>query len=173
MLPAQEAAEKAASIVARAMAAAAEWLHEGWIEARSGLQSLERARVHVSRDWYSPQWTVRFTIDEPPWFGDTIIVEVEEIAGGKLECVIPCPSEFHRTNIECCHRKGSIPHGHWCLSDLPKPRKSSSLTEYWGDEGEEEEIPPKSDELGGASFCSSGRARDLGWADSRHWMEEE
>jgi len=167
--------ERVTSIVAEAVLAIGEWLYEGWIEAPRGLEALERARVNVIRDWYGPHWIVRLTMDEPPWFGDSIVVEVEELEGGRFQCTIPRAWDFHRTNIECCHRKGHIPSGHWSLNDSPKPKKGFSLASH---EEDELRVHMVASQVRKAVQSSSSlffldRPRDLGWADSRHWMEEE
>ncbi|MGQ9655790.1 MAG: hypothetical protein ACUVXD_17150, partial [Thermodesulfobacteriota bacterium] len=48
-------------------------------------EALERAHVQVNRDWYGPYWSVRFTVEDPPWFGDSVVVEVEELAQGGVQ----------------------------------------------------------------------------------------
>jgi hypothetical protein len=169
-----DGAERVTSIVAEAVLAVGEWLHEGWIEAPRGLEALEGAKVDVIRDWYGPHWIVRLTMDDPPWFGDSIVVEVEELEGGRFQCTIPCPSDFHRTNIECCHRQGKTPPGHWSLNHSPKPKKGFSLASH----EEEPRLHVVSSQGSRVAQSSPSlffldRPRDLGWADSRHWMEEE
>jgi|GEM_PF-3421713 hypothetical protein len=88
-----------------------QWLEGGWIHAPHPWR-LEEARVEVHRDWYSPCWIVTFTILTPPWFGDSIKVEVETEQDGSF-WVPPSGPEFARENILCIHRDGILPAGHW------------------------------------------------------------
>lgn len=90
-----------------------QWLNEGWIRAPHPWH-LEKARVDVQRDWYSPCWIVTFTIHAPPWFGDSIEVEVETAQDGSL-WVPPWSPESAEERIICIHKEGVLPLGHWSL----------------------------------------------------------
>ena len=97
--------------ITTATAALLEWLDDGWITAENDW-NVDKARVDATRDWYAPYLNVTFTIDEPPWFGDSIGVEVEELGSNHLEANIDGVS-FAENHIFCCHQQESIPEGHW------------------------------------------------------------
>ena len=94
-----------------ATAAFLDWLSEGWIVAQ-GEWNVHKARVEVMQDWYTPCWIVTFTIDHPPWFGDSISVEVEEIGNQRFAANID-GMNFAKESIFCCHQAEDVPEGHW------------------------------------------------------------
>lgn len=103
--------ELARQVISEANSALLQWLEEGWIETQ-GAWNIHKARVAVHRDWYSPSWTVTFTVEDAPWFGDSIQVEVEELAKGSLWVVLDGPG-FVDENIVCQHDSSRLPEGHW------------------------------------------------------------
>lgn len=166
--------ERAQELVSLALAALLEWLSEKWILAPGGKAALERARVEVFRDWYGPYWSVRFAMEDAPWFGDSVTLEMEELAPGDFRALIPEPQSFHRRNIECIHA-GCEPQGHWRVNPAPAPNlrffpQAAGLVSQPGPKRGfvSRRWPPR-----GESPCFAQRPRDLGWADSRHWMEED
>jgi len=162
-------------LVTQATSALLEWLSENWILAPGGKASLERARVEVFKDWYGPYWSVRFTMEGAPWFGDSVTLEMEELSPGDFRALITEPQFFSRRNIECLHRGGFVPQGHWRVNPAPSPSlqvfsqevplKPQPRPKWWLGS---RRWPPR-----GESPCFLERPRDLGWADSRHWMEED
>jgi hypothetical protein len=98
-------------VIAEAAAALLEWLNEGWVAAPVEW-NLDRSRIDVQRDWYSPCWIVTFTIDEPPWFGDSICVEVQEMGNNRFDARIDDPT-FAEEHIICHHCAGDLPAEHW------------------------------------------------------------
>ncbi len=107
--------ETARRVISEATSALLEWLAEGWIRTR-GQWNIHKAHVTIHRDWYSPSWTVTFTVEDPPWFGDSIQVEVEESAWDSLSVVLDGPG-FVEDNIVCQHQGSSLPEGHWVRRD--------------------------------------------------------
>ncbi|MGQ9860209.1 MAG: hypothetical protein ACUVS3_16215 [Thermodesulfobacteriota bacterium] len=166
-------AELIHQVVAEATSALQDWLREDWILAPGAQEALERAHVQVNRDWYGPYWSVRFTMEDPPWFGDSVVVEVEELAQGGVQATFTEPTCFHTRNIDCPHAPGERPHGHWKVNPSPPPRGCPPR------DIQEEVSAPLVTDAGSPRKLRSRRGffssppRDLGWADSRHWMEEE
>lgn len=165
---------KVQDLVTRASSALLDWLSENWILAPGGKAALERARVEVFKDWYGPRWSVCFTMEDAPWFGDSVTLEMEELAPGDFRALLTEPQSFHRKNIECLHR-GFKPQGHWSVNPAPSPRLQVVRE---ADQGMPKARPRW--KLGsrrwpprGATPCFTQPPRDLGWADSRHWMEED
>lgn len=166
--------ETVQELVSQATSAFLEWLSEEWILAPGGKGEVERARVEVFRDWYGPHWSVRFSMEGPPWFGDSVTLEMEEIAPGEFQALITEPQFFHLRNIECVH-SGCAPQGHWRLNPAPSrglqafSQATMAIPQVrpmgWS---RSRRWPPR-----GESPCFTERPRDLGWADSRHWMEED
>lgn len=103
--------ELARQVISEASSALLAWLDEGWIETQ-GEWNIHKARIALNRDWYCPCWTVTFTVEDPPWFGDTIQVEVEELARGSFWVVLDGPG-FVEENIVCQHEGSRLPEGHW------------------------------------------------------------
>ncbi|MGQ9653190.1 MAG: hypothetical protein ACUVXD_03905 [Thermodesulfobacteriota bacterium] len=110
--------ELARQVISEASSALLAWLDEGWIETQ-GEWNIHKARIALNRDWYSPCWTVTFTVEDPPWFGDTIQVEVEELAGGSFWVVLDGPG-FVEENIVCQHEGSRLPEGHWVTGNRRK-----------------------------------------------------
>ena len=106
--------ERVHEMILKATDALLDWLDEGWIEA-DGAWNVDRARIHIYRDWYAPYWTVAFTVEGPPWYGDTINVDVEELNSDRYEVSIN-PMSFADENISCSHQQNGAPHGHWTKS---------------------------------------------------------
>lgn len=98
-------------VISEATSALLEWLDEGWITT-TGEWNVEKAQVNLSRDWYAPCWIVTFTIDAPPWFGDSVSIEVEELGYNQVQANIDrlC---FADDSITCGHKEDVIPEGHW------------------------------------------------------------
>lgn len=169
----RQRAELVHLVVAEATSALLGWLQENWILASGADGALERAHVQVSRDWYGPYWSVRFTMEDPPWFGDSVVVEVEELGQGGVQAVLVEPMAFHLRNIDCSHSPGQMPQGHWRVNPSPSPhgRPPKDLQEEFLARLVADVGSPR--KLGAEQGFFSSRPRDLGWADSRHWMEEE
>lgn len=166
--------ERVQELVSQATSSLLEWLSENWILAPGGGDALERARVEVFRDWYGPYWNIRFTMEDPPWFGDAVTLEAEEIAPGDFRVIMTEPQSFHRKNIECFHGE-CVPQGHWRVNPAP-----STILQVLSKGGQARPRPRSQRWIGprrwpprGQSPCFAQRPRDLGWADSRHWMEED
>lgn len=172
MLVSGARADLVQEIIAEATGALVDWLREEWISAQGGVASLQKAQIEVTKDWYGPFWSVRFTVDGPPWFGDSITIEVEEIGPGAFRSVIGDPSKFHNTNIECDHPPGAEPKDHWKVNEGPRPRPLTTVETKKPQEPQrvQEQATPGKER---SFFFFTARPRDLGWADSRHWMEEE
>ena len=161
-------------VVTEATAAFLEWLSEGWI-ASPGEWNVDKAQIQVNRDWYGPYWVVTFTVDGPPWWGDSITVEVEELPQQRFQTNID-PAWFARENISCRHREDGVPEGHWGVNVKPRPALSPVAAVFPSEQSADEQHGPDHAEKAVARipFSYAGqRPRDLGWADSGHWMEEE
>ena len=170
----RQQADIAREIISQATSALLEYLSEQWILAPGGREALELAHVEVSKDWYGPYWSVRFTMEGPPWFGDSLSLEMEELAPGEFHPLLPEPRLFHRRNIECAHQ-GHLPQGHWRVNPVPRPGMNMCSAQGqsnppWRPINPSRSLrwPPR-----GEVPCFAQRPRDLGWADSRHWMEED
>ena len=97
-------------VLAGAIAMLLEWLEAGRIRP-AGPWHVDKAHIEVSRDWYAPIWAVTFTIDEPPWFGDSVVLHLEvflNVSGAAVERV-----EFVNCEIVCQHTTNEMPVGHW------------------------------------------------------------
>ncbi len=159
--------------ISEATSALMEWLAQGWITAE-GSWNADKARVEVARDWYGPFWLVTFTVSEAPWFGDAITVEVEELPGHRFQTCVDS-GQFAGENISCCHFEDGLPEGHWRVNPQPQP----SLPRVMETSPEERSVDPHGESLPEAEAVPAPvefarqRPRDLGWANSSHWMEEE
>jgi hypothetical protein len=160
-------------VLSHATAAFMEWLSEGWIAAETDWR-VDRSRIQLARDWYGPYWVVTFTMEHPPWFGDSVTVEVEELPEQRFRTSIDSP-RFAGENIACSHKEEGFPEGHWEVNLKPRPSWSEpseemdsfvSLHPKGPGSGREAETPAP-------AVLLDQRPREVGWADSRHWMEEE
>lgn len=167
--------ERVHNLVTQAISSLLEWLSENWILAPGGREAVHRARVEVFKDWYGPYWSVNLTMEDAPWFGDSITIEVEELVSGDFRAFITEPQLFHRRNIQCLHGRYA-PQGHWRVNPSPSPSPQVF--------SKEEALALPQPRLApwpgsrrwppcGENPCFAERSRDLGWADSRHWMEED
>jgi hypothetical protein len=165
--------EAVQELVTQATSALLQWLDEGWIETDAEW-NVDRARIAVNRDWYAPYWIVTFIIDDAPWWGDSISVEVEELPHQGFQIHIDS-DRFALENISCWHREEGFPEGHWRVSS-PCPSTVSRVLEVCS------ERPSVNKQNLGSSAQAEARIplnfagqrpRDLGWANSSHWMEED
>ncbi len=166
--------DRVQELVTQATSAFLEWLSENWILAPGGKSALELARVEVFKDWYGSCWNVRFTMEDAPWFGDSVTLDMEEIAPGEFRALITEPQFFYRTNIQCVHG-AHAPQGHWRVNPAPSPSMQPVSTAGLDvcRPSPRRRLPSRRWPPRGESVCFAQRPRDLGWADSRHWMEEE
>jgi hypothetical protein len=108
-----EQSDRVQAVVNEATSALLDWLAQGWILSDMPW-NVDRARVQVHRDWYGPYWLVTFAVDDAPWFGDVITVEVEDQGRGDFRADVDGLA-FVREHIECLHATGHVPKGHWRL----------------------------------------------------------
>ncbi len=97
-------------VLAGAIPMLIDWLEGGTIRA-AGRWHVDKAHIEVNRDWYAPIWAVTFTIDEPPWFGDSVVLQLEvflNVSGATVESV-----KFVDCEILCQHADNDMPVGHW------------------------------------------------------------
>ena len=71
--------ERVHEMILKATDALLDWLDEGWIEA-DGAWNVDRARIHIYRDWYAPYWTVAFTVEGP-----ALVRRYDQCGRGRVE----------------------------------------------------------------------------------------
>jgi hypothetical protein len=108
------------------------------------------------------------------WLGDAVTVEVEDLLGHGFQASVD-PGQFARENISCWHGEHGFPEGHWEVNPNPRPALSCTLRLPHPAEPADQGEPRHGvrGKLRVPRATEGQRPRDLGWANSSHWMEEE